>query len=216
LPDKYPYSPYLCIIRTALVIFIVLNFSCLLAQEARPKFDRKEEIIYEEKLYRLYNNYVTFGAGFLESNIRKDVQRLIGFDFNFHIRRQYFQAGISMSGAEFLSNNNVQAHFGYGLRRETARSNFAVYGGLSYFTGVVGRSDSTGASYPLFYQGTGLYVSGQAITKLAYDLGGGVELTAEYSRQQRLVGLKFILFFSSAYVGNKKNFNPNVRSENRK
>ena len=187
----------------------------LFAQEKKPKYDRKEEVLFDGKRYKKYNNYVTMGGGYLISNIRDDAQKNIGFDFQFHIRRQQFQTGLNMSGPEFLSNNNIQFHSGYGLRFEKNRSNLSVYGGLTYFYGVLTVSDTAGI-IPIYYQGVGAYFSAQAITKFTYDIGGGLELFGEYSKKQKIIGLKFILFFSGAYRGAKKNFNPNVRSENNK
>ncbi len=201
-----------------LLHFILITFSCvqLFAQEKNTKYDRKEEIIYDGKLYRKYNSYLTMGAGYMSSSLRDDIQKAIGFDFNFHIRKQYFQAGILMSGPQYLSNNNIQAHIGYGLRKEKNKSNLAIYGGITYFTGVRGIPDSAFGSIPFYYQGVGAYFSAQAIKKITYDIGAGIEFFGEYSQQQRILGFKFILFFSGSYRGLKKNFNTNVRSENQK
>ncbi|MGZ4095318.1 MAG: hypothetical protein ACXVNQ_03000 [Bacteroidia bacterium] len=119
-----------------------------------------------------------------------------------------------MSGEEFLGNNNVQAHIGYGLRKETTKTNLAAYAGITRFTGVIGRTDSVGNSIPQYYTSTGFYVCGQAVTKLSYDIGIGLEVFGEVSKWQSLAGFKVILFFSGAYRGLKKNYNPNVRAEN--
>lgn len=121
-----------------------------------------------------------------------------------------------MSGEEFLSNNNIEGHLGYGLRKETTKFNFAAYGGATYYTGVVGRTDSVGNPIPQYYSGVGFYVCGQAVTKLTYDIGLGLEVFGQASKFQSMAGLKIMLFFSGAYRGLKKNFNPHVRSENRK
>jgi len=179
-----------------------------------PPYYRKEEILHEGKRYRLHNNYLTIGGGILWSSIRGSEQRNIGADYNFHIRKNYFQAGLMMSGPQFLSNNNVQAHLGYGLRKETVKTNFAAYAGATWFTGVVGRTDSVGNSVPQYYSGVGFYISGQAVTKFTYDIGIGMEVFAELNSQQSIAGFKVILFFSGAYRGLKQKYNPNVRAEN--
>jgi len=124
--------------------------------------------------------------------------------------------GGQMSGYEFLGNSNSQVHIGYGLRREKNTRNFSVFTGLTYFTGVLSVPDSILGFIPAYYQGMGIYASGQVIFKFKYDIGVGVEVFGEYSVTQQILGLKFIMFFSSAYKGPKKNFNPNVRSENKK
>lgn len=184
-----------------------------LSKKVKEPYFRKEEILHNGKRYRKYNSYVTLGGGYLGSSMRDDVQKTVGFDFHFHIRRQYFQTGLQMSGDEFLSNNNVQAHLGYGLRKEKATANYAVFGGITYYTGVIGILDSAQGSVPKYYQGIGFYASAQAVLKLSYDLGAGMELFGEINQDQTMGGLRFILFFSGSYRGPKKNFNPNVRSE---
>jgi len=180
-------------------------------RNAKPPYNRKEEIIHNAKRYRVYNNYLTLGGGFFYSNIRSDLQQAICIDYQFHIRRQQFQIGVMMSGDEFRSNNNIQAHVGYGYRQEKRKSNLAVFGGLTYYNGVVGSKDSI--PIPILYDGFGGYLSFQAIRKLTYDLGVGLEFMAEVTPQQNMLGIKFIAFFSGAYRGSARNYNPNVRKK---
>lgn len=198
----------------------LLQSSSLLAQTEdrnnrydRPKFNRKEEVIYDNKRYRKYNNYLTAGGGFAYASNRVGVQRAIGADFQFHIRRQQFQIGGLMSGEAFLSNNHVQAHVGYGLRRERNTTNLAAYIGPTWFTGVEG---TPGVTIPVFYTGFGGYACVQAVSKFTYDIGIGAELFGEVNFRQTQVGLKFILFFSGAYRGNKTSYSPNPEFQNRK
>jgi hypothetical protein len=177
-----------------------------------PPYYKKEEVIFDGKRYRKYNNYLNAGGGYAVSSIRNPVQRVVGIDFHFHIKREYFQIGINMSGEEFLSNNNLQGHLGYGLRFENRKTNLAFFAGPTVFTGVESlATDSFGISQPNFYDGIGVYISGQAIKKFTYDIGFGVDVFAEFSRKQSMAGFKFILFFSGAYRGPKKMINPNVR-----
>ncbi len=179
----------------------------------RPKYNRKEEVVYDNKRYRKYNNYLTAGGGFAYASNRVGGQRVIGADFQFHIRRQQFQIGGLMSGEAFLSNNHVQAHVGYGLRRERNTTNLAAYIGPTWFTGVEG---TPGVTIPVFYTGFGGYASVQAVSKFTYDIGIGAELFGEVNFRQTQVGLKFILFFSGAYRGNKTAYSPNPEFQNRK
>jgi hypothetical protein len=194
---------------------LVLASLSLTAQDSirkkeRPPFDRKEEIIHNGKRYRIYNNYLTLGGGFGGSSIRSGSQRNAGIDFHFHIRRLYFQAGAMLSGNDFFSNNHTQGHFGAGYRKEGRHTNFAVFGGPCYFSGVEGEPPAP----PRFYEGVGAYVCVQAVSKMMYDIGLGVDLITEFNYRQSLYGLRIIVFFSGAYQGLKRNFNPNVRSEN--
>ena len=120
--------------------------------------------------------------------------------------------GVMMSGPNFGDNNNIQAHVCYGFRRERNTTNLAAYIGPSYFNGVQGASGSP----PIFYDGFGVYGCVQAISKFWYDIGLGVEIFGDISYKQSIYGFRVIAFFSNAYRGPKKNFNPNVRSENPK
>jgi len=174
----------------------------------RPPYNRKEEINYQNKRYRIHNNYLTLGGGFLGSTLRDDVQNVVAADYQFHIRRQHFQAGAMMSGEEFLSNNYIQVHLGYGYRIENYNSNFAAFIGPTYFSGVAGKVGQPED----FFNGYGVYVSVQAVLKFAYDIGLGVELFGEANYKQNMVGIKFIAYFSGAYRGAKKRVNPNVRT----
>jgi len=203
--------------RFKLYLFLFLASLGAYAQEKpvikeAPKFDGKEEIIYDGKRYKIHNSYLTAGAGFLQSSMRNRLQQTIGVDFQFPIRKLNFQMGAMMSGESFGSNNNIQGHVGYGIRREKTRNNLALYAGPTLFTGVIGDATSS----PVFYTGVGAYVSLQAVTKFTYDIGLGAELFGEISSRQRIFGIKIIAFFSGAYRGPKRNFNPNVRSENPK
>jgi hypothetical protein len=176
--------------------------------------------LHDGKRYRKYNNYLTGGAGFLTSSLpKKNSQKSINVDYQFHIKRQHFQVGLMMSGNEFTSNNNSEIHFGYGRRKERKTSNLAFFVGPTYFTGVETIEDTIGGATfikPRFYKGFGAYGSVQAITKFTYDIGIGIELYGEVSAVQRIFGAKIILFFSGAYRGPKKNYNPHVKSENNK
>jgi hypothetical protein len=180
------------------------------AKKTEPTYYKKEEIVHDGKLYRVHNSYLSFGAGVLSSSIRKNLQRTIGVDFQFPIQKAHFQAGVVMSGESFTSNNTIQAHVCYGLRKETSKANIAAFIGPSFYTGVT--EDSFGE--PLFYEGVGGYVCFQVVAKLTYDIGIGAELFGEVNTAQNMVGIKVIAFFSGSYRGLKKNYNPNVRAEN--
>lgn len=179
-------------------------------------YDRKEEIIHNGMRYRLHNNYLTFGGGFFGSTIRSQSQKGLGLDFQFHIKKHHFQAGGLMSGLEFLSNNNLQAHLGYGYRKETSKYNLAFFAGPSYYITVVGVKLDSGIVAAKLYRGIGGYFCLQGVTKFLYDFGLGAEIFGDINMRQQLFGFKIIAFFSGAYRGPKKNYNPHVRSENPK
>ncbi len=160
---------------------------------------------------------MTIGGGLALSTIRAGYQRVAGADFQFHIKQHYFQTGVLLSGIDFFQNTHMQAHACYGLRREGNTYNLALFAGPSFYQGVEGQVGTP----PRFYGGPGVYLSAQAVHKMTYDIGAGFELFADIGRQmgnvgrnQVLYGAKVILFFSGSYRGPKRNFNPNVRSEN--
>ena len=176
-----------------------------------PDYFAKEEIINNGKRYRIHNNYFTAGGGFFTSTKRSTTQKSFGMDLQFHIKKHRFQVGGFISGNEFLGANNLSTHLGYGWRKESTKYNFAFYTGIQYSYGVYGVADSDSTTKPIFYSVPGVYVSGQAIRKLIYDIGIGVELYSEINTTQYIGGIKFIVFFSDAYRGLKRNYNPNVR-----
>jgi len=201
-------------IKGVFLLLQVMMFAVGSAQNAdtleakRPPYNRKEEILYQSKRYRVHNNYLTLGGGILGSTLREDMQNAVAADYQFHIRRKHFQVGAMMSGEEFLSNNYVQLHLGYGYRIENYNTNYAAFIGPTYFSGVAGRVGQAED----FFDGYGVYVSVQAVLKFAYDIGLGVEVFGEANYKQNMVGIKLIAFFSGAYRGVKKRVNPNVRT----
>lgn len=195
-----------------LFIFICFCHALSYAQRDSSKYDRLEELIHKDKRYVVNNNYLTAGFGFAYSTIRDVEQSAIGIDYIFHIKRNHFQIGFLMSGKEFLSNNNIQGHVCYGYRFEDERKNVAVFGGLSYNTGVLPPVLRATDTLPArIYDAAGLYLSASYIKKLSYDIGFGLEGIFEINTIQMFGGIKAILFFSGAYRGKAKIFNRHVK-----
>jgi hypothetical protein len=194
-------------LKKSLFIFFVLLSELGVAQWLKKDtlpYNRKEEIVYDGKRYRKYNNYLTIGGGYLWSSVRNMEQKILAGDFQFHFQKQYFQFGFLMSGKEFLSNNNIQGHIGIGYRREKEQSNLAFFVGPSYSTFVTAKLDSTGEYTPVVNSGMGGYICAQYIYKVKYDVGIGLELFGDFSANQQMGGLKIIAFFSGAYRGVKR------------
>jgi len=179
----------------------------------KPEYFPKEEILHRNNRYRLHNNYLTFGGGFLSNSRFTSSQKHLAADFVFHVKQNHFSLGVIMSGIEFLSNNQIQGHGCIVKRFESNGYNLALFGGPSIHTGVITITDSTGIK-PLYYNGIGFYLGVSAVTKLAYDIGIGVELFGDLTPQMQMFGFRLVAFFSGAYRGPKKNYNPNVRAEN--
>jgi hypothetical protein len=197
----------LALLKKIALIFGILYWLPNFAQKDTLPYNRKEEIVYDSKRYRKYNNYLTFGMGKGYTDVRRLMQSYINVDFQFHLQREYFQMGIFMSGDDFLRNNNIQGHICYGYRHEREKYNLAGFIGPSYSYFVTGRIDTSGYILPVVNNTLGAYVCLQAVYKLKYDVGVGIELFGDISPLQKMAGARMIIYFSGAYRGIKKGFN---------
>ncbi len=168
-------------------------------------YDKKKEIKLDGKKYRIYNNYVTFGIGKGYNSIWKQGFIATGFDFNFHLRKTYFQAGTYLQGPSFYNKQQIQMHLAGGYRKESYKYFWAAYGGLSYTNGFYpvtlkdgGGKDST--IHPIMSE-IGIYAALQAFYKLKFDYGIGLTIFGDVNQKQYMVGARIELFFSGAYRG---------------
>ena len=194
--------------KNALLIILTLCFTYSIAQKDTLPFNRKKEIIYDGKRYRVYNSYLSFGAGLAYSDVRSKEQRCINADFQFHLTKEYFQVGFFMSGDEFLRNTNLQGHICYGKRYEKELFNLAAFVGPSYSYFVTGSTDTSGIFRVRSHETVGGYICLQGVYKIKYDVGIGLELFADISAQQKIAGARVILYFSGAYRGEKRGYKP--------
>jgi len=194
----------LAVLKKVLLIVFIASFSGALAQKDTLPYNRKQEVVYDGKRYRVYNNYLTFGLGKAVSDIRKLDQNGVNLDFQFHLTKQYFQAGFFMTGDELLKNTNVQGHVCFGLRREKQKWNFAGFAGPSFSRFVTGYTDTADVFHVNTHDVIGGYLCLQGVYKIKYDVGLGVELFTDLSKEQKLFGARLILYFSGAYRGEKK------------
>lgn len=199
--------------KNLLLIFALLNSLFGFTQKDTSKYNRKDEVLHNEKRYAMHNNYLTLGGGLSGSNLRDKEQNILGADFTFHIRRTHFQIGFLMSGDAYLNNNNISGHFGYCYRIEDERKNISFMGGISQNKGQIPPYiNNAGDSIPVFfYRNTGIYLSAAYVKKLTYDIGIGVEVFAELNQVQQMFGAKAIVFFSGSYRGKAKMFNRYVK-----
>lgn len=160
--------------------------------------------VVDNKKFQYYNNWLTIGGGGQQNlSYKRELGFAGGLDFNFHIKKNYFQAGILLSGERFGSYNNYQLHLGYGKRFEDKDYHFAAFLGVSYSTGnQVTLIDSTKYIKRTFNQ-PGLYIQGEVVKKITYDVGMGASLFIDWNQEQSMIGLRFILYFSGAYTGKK-------------
>ncbi|HRD39966.1 MAG TPA: hypothetical protein PLC65_15160 [Bacteroidia bacterium] len=192
--------------RIVVIFFFLTFFADLSAQRDTLPYNRKEEIVYDSKRYRKYNNYLTFGFGKGFSDVRRIDQSYINVDFQFHLQREYFQVGVIMSGDDFLRNNNLQGHLCYGYRIEKEKYNLAGFIGPSYSYFVTGTTDTAGVTTIQSHSVLGGYMCLSAVYKIKYDVGLGIELFGDISAEQKQAGARVVFFFSGAYRGIKRGF----------
>jgi hypothetical protein len=159
-------------------------------------------IIGNKKL-KYYNSWLTVGGG-IQQNLT--YKRSYGFaggvDFNFHINKHYFQLGTVITGEKFGSYDNYQFHLGYGKRFEDNNIHTAVFAGISYATGYA-KVDSSGR-YERAYKEPGLYLEGQIVKKITYDVGIGASVFLDWNQEQGIAGGRLIIYFSGAYKGKQE------------
>ena len=156
--------------------------------------------VINNKKFKYYNSWLTAGAGWQQNlTYKRSLGFTGGLDFNFHIKQYHFQLGTNISGEKFGFYNNYQFHVGYGKRFEGKALHLAAFAGISYSTGR-GKVDSV---YTRPFSQPGLYIQGEIVKKIAYDVGIGGSLFADWNQEQTLVGFRFIIYFSGAYKGKK-------------
>lgn len=157
--------------------------------------------IINNKKFRFYNNWFTIGGGVQQNLTFKSSLGFAGeADFNFHIQKHYFQTGIILTGERFGFYTNYALHAGYGKHYEDRDVLFSGFAGLTYSTGYTKVGDTV---YTHHYNVPGLYVQGDIIKKITYDVGFGASLFVDWNQVQSMAGLRFILYFSGSYKGKK-------------
>ncbi len=160
--------------------------------------------VIDNKKFQYYNNWLSFGGG-VQQNLtyKRGLEFAGGVDLNFHIKRNYFQAGALITGKRFAHYNNYQLHFGYVRRYEDTDFHFAAAMGISYSTGFQVEPVDSVKTYNRYYNQPGLYIQGEVIKKITYDVGMGACLFADWNKEQSMMGLRFTLYFSGAYTGKR-------------
>jgi len=168
----------------------------------KEPFDRKREIVFKNKKYRIYNNYVSGGAGKAYNSGWQDLEFCPGLDFNFHLQKQYFQIGGLLAGPRLGINNCLQLHVCYGYRYERSNYMLAAYGGVAYMGGYLKPVNDT--SNAMLFKAVGGYIALQYFYKVKFDYGIGATAFLDVNTTQFLTGIRIELFFSGAYRGVKK------------
>ncbi len=190
------YFIALCLIAAPSIVWSQNNNST-----SEDEDDLKKEIIYDNKLYRLYNNWLSFGAGPAKNSDIPNIQFAIDVDYNFHIKKQYFQVGTLLSGDDFGTYNNVQGHICYVRRKENTKMNFSYLAGPSFTKGYEYR-DSVFSNKA--FTAMGLYACVQLIAKIKYDVGIGSGIFADVNGKRSIIGIRLDFYFSNSYKGGEK------------
>ena len=175
----------------------------LLGLMYREPYDKKREIVLENKRYRIYNNYLSVGYGRCYNSGWKAINVCTSFDYNFHVKKLCFQSGGMLVGPDVWSNTCIQFHMGWGYRMERCNYQLAAYGGLSFSDGYYLQKTDT-STYSVKMNTIGVYVALQAYYKVKFDYGIGLSTFFDANPKQMLAGIKLELFFSGAYKGLKK------------
>jgi hypothetical protein len=170
----------------------------------REPFDKKKEIVLENKRFRIYNNYLTAGAGKCYNSGWKDWELSTAFDYNFHVKKNHFQFGAMLAGPGLRDNNCIQMHMGWGYRFERTNYHWAAYGGLSYSDGYYLRGQDIDSIYKVKFSAIGVYANLQCYYKLKFDYGLGFSAFLDANSKQTISGIRIELFFSGSYKGFKK------------
>jgi hypothetical protein len=178
-------------------IVILSGASCLAQQTATEKRDEKtKERNFDGMRYKMRNNYINFGLGY-GSNFSNRQSVPVGVGYNFHIGKQFFQAGYNRTELPFLWGSYTEnfmndLHLAFVIRKETKKLN------LAYAMGV-GRA--WGLKKNIAYGDVAGYAEVQFIRKLYYDVGAGLSMFVNYNREYPMAGIRFDFFLSSSYQG---------------
>jgi hypothetical protein len=186
------------------VLLVVLTSASALRAQDTDRYVVKEnfkrEIVIGDKRYRVYNNWVCFGAGPGYHSENPRTQFALGLNFQFHIKKAYFNLGGTVSGDEFGIWNNYSGHVGYvPWRKETEKRNMAVMAGVNYTQG-----------YTFLYAGhyssnrwdrVGLYAEFQYTMKVQYAVGIGPTFFVDWNQKRTLIGVRLDGYLSGAYRG---------------
>ncbi len=206
---SYPLKPLLIFIFVLLTSVTALSQNDTTKQVKKDtvKFNPKQEIAYDGKRYRVYNNWLTFGGGAGYNTKWPKDQKNLGVDYSFHIKQYYFRLGAMMSGNDFSAANSYNFHAGLGLRKEHEKYNLSAFIGPSYSYFKRPLSDSVQFGLPsilnTIYNRVGGYACIEAIYKIKYDVGIGGQIFCDYNEVQMVYGVRLVAYFSGAYRGIK-------------
>ena len=180
------------------VLILPWCFSEVFAQQKQREDELKKERTIRGNRFKIFNNYVNFGAGLGRAIEDSKAWSPFAIEYNFHIKRSYFMFGYQRTDISGLLNKPKRnkmndLHLCYGFRKETKVLNIAYYGGVSRAWGVMNDT--------LSFKSYGVYAEAQFVRKLFYDVGAGISIFGHYNNYFPLFGLRIDIFLSGAYQG---------------
>ena len=197
--------------RNFILLLLPFIFPLILSAQDTAKFkvqeNYKREFVIGDKRYRVYDNWVNFGAGIAYHSKNPRMQMILGLDMNFHIKKAYFNAGGYVSGDGYGQWNNYQLHAGYfGFRKQNLKMHMAACGGLSFTNGYEFVYAGHYLSQP--FNELGIYAEYQYVRKKEYTTGLGLTTIVNVNKKGLLVGLRLDGYLSGAYRGYVKGKEP--------
>lgn len=178
------------------------------AQTDTVQYDPKKEIAYDGKRYRVYNNWLSVGAGAGYNTKWPKDEKNLGADFSFHVKEHYLRLGGFLSGADYTAANNYSFHFCYVFRKEGEKYNLSAAIGPSTSNFRRPLSDSSNYNLATVYNKVGGFAALEAVYKFKYDVGIGGQIFCDYNEVQMVYGVRLIVYFSGAYRGIKHGYVP--------
>lgn len=181
------------------LVFLILSSTTLYSQKKDSIYDGDKTIVINNNKFKVYNNWLSGGAGEINNFTREGYEFTLGADYNFHIQAKYFQLGFCFSGFDINNFKDYDYHLGLGKRIENAKYNFAFFIGPAYATGFIKVNGTYSAGK--IYNKLSLYGSIQMTKKIKYDVGIGPTLFFDLNQYQNMAGIRLDIYFSGAYKG---------------
>lgn len=188
--------------------FFVLFVNFCLAQSDTATFNPKKEVVYDGKRYRVYNSWLSVGAGAGYNTKWPKDEKNLGADFSFHVKEHYIRLGGFLSGADYTAANNYSFHLCYLFRKESEKYNLSAAIGPSTSNFRRPLSDSSNYNLATVYNKVGGFAAIEAVYKFKYDVGIGGQIFCDYNQVQMVYGVRLIVYFSGAYRGIKYGYAP--------
>ena len=185
--------------RIILCCLVIFSSTSLFAQKKDSVYDANKTIVINNNKFKVYNNWISGGAGEINNFTREGYEFTLGADFNFHIQSKYFQMGFCFSGQDLNIYKDYDYHFAFGKRIENPKYNFAFFLGPAYATGFIKENGTyTGGK---LYNKLSLYGCIQMTKKIKYDVGIGPSLFFDINQYQNMAGIRLDIYLSGAYKG---------------